>query len=299
MPDGPDRQGKAAATGLFFQRMRCENSVNTLEKAKPAQISDCFSQEAITIFASHYLLLLVGPIVAGLLAYGVSSFFPAKYVSVAYLRMVPSTAPMFVGMVTSPTIVNKVLSKYPNLPEAVERRVRFVSQRIGLTDTEPSGDRQSMHLFLFDFTHDDPHMAQEINAALIDAWIETTPPGPVERANLERELDRLKITAAANSALIERLLKETTTLVAPNSMSGEIATLISSLITKRDQSLEAISKIEDRLAGVPRDIIVAPPNLPSESVRSRKGFAFLAAALALPVILAILLFVRRLKGRQV
>lgn len=273
--------------------------MNTLEKAKPAQIGDCFSQEAIAIFASHYLLLLVGPIVAGLLAYGVSSFFPAKYVSVAYLRMVPSTAPMFVGMVTSPTIVNKVLSKYPNLPEAVEQRARFVSQRIGLTDTEPSGDRQSTHLFVFDFTHDDPHMAQEINAALIDAWIETTLPGPVERANLERELDRLKITAAANSALIERLQKEAPSLVAPNSMSSEIATLISSLITKRDQSLEAIGKIEDKLAGVPPDIIVSAPNLPSESARSRKGFAFLAAALALPVILAILLFVRRLKGRQV
>ena len=253
-----------------------------------------FSQELVMAVAHHYWVLLIGPILVGLLAYAIASAVPGKYTSTAYLRIDRSMARSLEAIMTAPAEADKILSKYPETGSSTEARVRYLYDNLWLTDIEPQGDRQTVRLFRLDIAHWDPQVAQAINTQLIEAWLNTTLPPPSERANLEAELERNKTAAALNTGLIQQLQKEATTLVTPNSISGEIATPISSLITKRDQSLAAITMLQNKLAGVTSDVIAMPPHLPGEpSVPKKKIIAILSAIAAIPVLLIVILLGRR------
>ena len=251
-----------------------------------------FSQELIGAFANHYWLLLLGPILIALVSYLTVAVAPAKYTSIAFLRIDRATARSVEALMTSPALADKVLSQYPEAGANSEERVRYIGRNLGLSDVEPSSDRVSVRLFRLEFSSWDARMAQSVATRLIDAWLNTTLPAPVERANLEADLERNKIAAASNTALIDKLQKEATTLIIPNSMSGEIATPISALITKRDTNLTAIQTIENRLRGMPRDVIVEPPHLPAETSSRRVGAAFLSGVAAVPLLLAVILLCR-------
>lgn len=253
-----------------------------------------FSQELVMAVAHHYWLLLIGPILVGLVAYAIASAVPGKYTSTAYLRIDRAMARSLEAIMTSPAEADKILSKYPETGSNTEARVRYLYDNLWLTDVEPQGDRQTIRLFRLDIAHWDPKVAQAINGQLIDAWMNTTLPPPNERANLEADLERNKTAAASNTALIQQLQKEATTLVAPNSISGEIATPISSLITKRDQNLAAIITLQNKLAGVTRDAVAMPPHLPGEpSVPKKRAIALLSGIAAIPVLLVVILLGRR------
>jgi hypothetical protein len=163
-----------------------------------------------------------------------------------------------------------------------------------LTDLDPQSDRQASRLYRLEVGHRAPETAQAINSQLIEAWMATTKPPPRERANLEAELERNKVAAASNTALIEQLRKEATSLVAPNSMAGEIATPISSLIAKRDQNLATVAVLEGKLAGVTPDAIALPPHLPSDSSLPRRNtIAALCGLASVPIFLILVLLGRR------
>jgi uncharacterized protein involved in exopolysaccharide biosynthesis len=253
-----------------------------------------FSQELVMAAANHYWLLLIGPIVVGLIAYAIASVVPGKYTSTSFLRIDRGQARSLEALMTSPGEAEKILSKYPATGSSIEARVRYLSSNLGLTDVEPGGDRQTVRLFRLDISYWDPQTAQAINSQLIDEWLGTTLPPPTERATLEAELERNKVAAAANTALIQQLQKEATTLVAPNSMSGEIASPISDLITKRDMNQAMIVTLQNKLAGVPRDVIAVPPHLPEEPSVPKKGaVAILSGVAAIPALLILVLLGRR------
>ena len=270
------------------------NDPRQVEKTYPSPESDkVFTQELVMGVFHHYPLLLLGPLFVALAAYIVAATLPSKYTSVAYLRMDRATARSVEALMTSPELGGKVLSKYPDIANSPEGHVRYLTQNLALRDIEPLGDRGSVRLFRLEFTHHIPREAQAISAQLIDAWLETTRPGPFERANIEGELKRNKIAADSNSALIAQLQKEATSLVMPNSLPGEIATPISGLINARDKNLGAITELEKRLAGISRDVIVAQPHLPVDPSRPQKrALAILWGVGAIPVFLALILLGR-------
>jgi hypothetical protein len=249
-----------------------------------------FSQELIALIRSHYILLLAGPIVIALATFAISSFLPDKYTSISYLRMNREMSRSFMTMTISPAIVDKVLARYPEAGTSTESRIRYLTERIALTDTEPLlADREVARIFIFEITANDAREAQQINSDLIDAWLETNPLLQTERSFLEGELNRNRVTADAGLALIDRLQKDVSSPLTP-----AMAKLNSSLIRRLDQSLALVDAMQKRLAGVTREAIVAPPNLPQEPARARKGLAILAGLLSIPVILALLACARLL-----
>jgi hypothetical protein len=276
----PKNEPKATIT------VRHRERESTSEEPKHEEI---FSQDLVAIFIRHYRLLLLGPLLVALTAYGIAMAMPGKYVSVAFLRTDRVGARSMETLVTSPAIGDKVLSKYPGTGATPEERVRFLAKHFLMTDIEPLADRASVRLFRVEMAHSEPAVAQAINADLIDAWLETTRPGPAERANVEAEIKRLKSYVASTSALIEHLQKEATSLVSPDSTQVEIAKSISDLLTKRNQTLASISSLEARLVGLPRDAIVSPPHLPQEKTGVRKGaIALLSGIASIPLLLGFL-----------
>jgi hypothetical protein len=236
--------------------------------------------------------MIIGPAVVALSVYLTLSLQPGTYVSTSLLHLDRPTATAMQAVISSPAIADRVLSKYRSSSTGREEPTSFISRNVTVTDTD-LGVRQGDRIYRVEVRHQNAHTAQSINSDLIDAWLETTVPGATERRTLEAELERLKLSTAANSKLIEQLRGETTALLAPNSMAGELATPISALITKRDQSLSAIAVIQNRLAGTARDVIVLPADLPHGATFVRKfGLTLLAAFAAVPLFFSLVILGR-------
>jgi hypothetical protein len=253
-----------------------------------------FSQELVIALMRYWWVLVLGPLMVALLAYLIAAMLPPRYISTAFLRIDRSMGRTLEALMTSPGEADKVLSRFPDTGSSAEARSRYLHENMWLTDLDPQGERQAARLFRMDVAHRNPENAQAINSQLIDAWLETTKPPPRERANLEAELERNKVAVASNTAHIQQLKKDPTTLVAPNSMAGEIATPISGLMAKRDQSLAAIAGLQNRLAGLGRDVVATPPHLPREpSLPKKQAIATLAGLASIPFFLIVVLLGRR------
>jgi hypothetical protein len=103
---------------------------------------------------------------------------------------------------------------------------------------------------------------------------------------LEADFARYEAQIEELTGLIGRLGNETKVLVYPNTLSGEIATPLHALYTKRDEASRAVAKIKEQLDGITRDAIVVPPSLPTERAYSAGWPALLAAAITLLIMLA-------------
>jgi hypothetical protein len=249
-----------------------------------------FSQELVAAFVDHLPLMLIGPAVIALLVYLALWFQPGTYVSTSILRLDRPAAKAMQAVITSPTVAERVLSKYQGSATNREARGAFISMT--LIDTDPS-DRPGERIYRMEVTHENARSAQSISSDLINAWLETTVPGATERKTLEAELERLKSSITADSKLIEQLRSEAKTLLSPNSIAGELATPISALAAKRDQNLAAIAAIENKLAGTSRDVIILPANLPQTAVYpGKRGMALLAGFAAIPLLFALVMLGR-------
>lgn len=252
-----------------------------------------FSQELVLAVAGHLPLLIIGPLVAALVVYIAASQVPSLYRSSALLRIDRSAARSLEAFVTTPPVANQILTKYDDGGRTPETRATFLSQYFRVADPEPTSERPGDRLYRLDLEASTPQNAQSIATDLIHAWLASTPPQGSTRSYLEAELERNKLSAAANSKLIDDLQRETTTLITPNSLSGELATPISTLITKRDQSLASVNSIDSRLKGVTADVIVVPPHLPQDPIPTRaRVIALLYAIAAFPALLALILLGR-------
>jgi hypothetical protein len=221
-----------------------------------------FNQELVGIFASHYKLFILVPLLAALIVYAIGSLGPDRYVSSTYIKIDKATA------------------------KAAD--VLMAGENFRLNDTDPQ--IADPHLYRLDVEHRSPQEAQKAAAALLETWLNATKPRPAEQAMLQLRLESKRAAATEISALVERLKGEAKTLV---QSQGELATPIANLISQRDRYRIEAAEIEARLAGVPPDVVVKPPSLPGSPIaKSAKGRAVLAAFASIPLLMAILLLVR-------
>jgi len=247
-----------------------------------------FIHHLIEVARSHWLTLLITPIVVGLTVYIVLSTRPQIYRSTAYLRIDRSTASSAKTLMTSPKISDQILEGL-NLGKTSEAHSRYIDSHVQFSDTEPNGERNAQRIFHLNVTDTDPKRAKAIAERAITAWIQTTVPGPEEQKILRAEIDRHKTVIDSMSKLIQKLQSEATALLFPNSLTGEIASPIYSLIARHSESIANVSALERRLNGMSRDVIIAAPSLPQEPLPTRRTFVSVATAALSPLLLALLL----------
>lgn len=252
-----------------------------------------FSQELALAIFEHIWLLAIGSIAAALVAYLVVSQAQPRYRSSALLRIDKPNARSMEQLVTSPPVAHQILSKHGAGGDVPDTQALFLTQNFHLIDPEPGIERSGDRLYRLDLDDSDPRRAQAIATDLIQTWLASTRPVGTARESLAAELERNKLAASENTKLLDELQKETTTLLAPNSLSGELATPISALIAKRDQNLSAVNRLSDQLKGITADVIVVPPHLPQVSIPTRaRAAAVLAGIAALPALLTLVLLGR-------
>jgi hypothetical protein len=248
----------------------------------------------VELIMANVKLLLLGPAVAGLVAFGIASFLPKWYTSVSYLNLDESGARAVDARMRSTPVLDKVLAGFNPPQDTLEARRRAVEENRRIVVA--AGDVQkTSNLFRLEYSDKNPLIAQKVNSLLIEAWLESTKPPPEKRSQIEAEIERIDTQTKSISALIDRLDKDAPSLVIQNSVQGELATPILGLITKRDQNLSTLINLRSLLNGVSRDAIFGNPDLPQEAIWPRRGLITVLTIVVTELLLFLFVVLRRFR----
>ena len=200
--------------------------------------------------AANLKLLIAAVLLAGVAGFVAASLKPKFYTSSAYLRMDENAARSANATMSSPVTLDKVLAKIKVPGSTVEARRRFIDDNRRIV-VAPNEIPRTSKFFRLDFTSTDPHVAQQVNSLLIDAWIESTRPPPYRASTILADIDRIELQTKTISDLLERLSKDAPTLIAENSMQGELATPMVALITKRDRTAPPLPRSRNNCSVLP------------------------------------------------
>jgi hypothetical protein len=236
-------------------------------------------------------LLLLGPVIVGVVAFGIVNVLPKWYTSVVYLNLDETGARTADVLMRSTPVLDKVLTEFKAPRDTLEARRRFLedNRRIRVA---PGDIQRTSNLFRMEYSDRDPRVAQKVNTLFIEAWLESTRPPPEKRATIEAEIERTDLQAKSISQLIDRLQKDATSLVA-QSLQGELATPLSGLIAKRDQSLAILITLRNSLKGLSRDVVFGTPDLPEEPSWPKRGIITLLAGFTAGLLLLMFVIFRR------
>jgi hypothetical protein len=248
--------------------------------------------ELIAVLAENYKWLLIGPLLAGVLAFGIISLLPKWYTSVAYLRINDTAARSADAVMRSSPVLDKVLAAFQVPGDNVEARRQYLDTKRRIV-VAPNEIQNSAGLFRLEVLSKDPRAAQGINALFISAWLDSTRPPPNMRSRIEAEIERAQLQTNSISELLERLRKESPSLLVQNSLQGEIATPLVALITKRDQNLATIIDLRNQLLGTSTDVVFGPPDLPEASTWPKRGIMTILVVASTALLLFMFVILRR------
>ena len=256
-----------------------------------AQQAEVSLLDLLVVVAENIKLLVLGPLLAGLVALGVGFYLPQTYTSVAAIRAADGGKPVEELMKTRAVFSAAVSQWQPDLivpAGSVEEARLLKSIRL-----KPAlGQKTGVTLAQLEVDADTPASAQAFANALIDAWIASTKPQPQTKIELERRLKISRESLDAISKIIERQTIESATAALPK-LQYDLAGSLASLLQLKNGYVDTIASIELQLRGISRDTVFSPPTLPTEPVSNKKALLAVMAALGTGFALLIFVFIRQ------
>lgn len=232
--------------------------------------------DLLLVLAENAKLLLLGPLLAGLLALGVSFALPQQFVSESIMAVppTPQSPAQAASLMRSPLVLDPVvaafdLAKNRSITQARKDLAEHVKSSVGKDG-----------LLRLEVTGPSPTQAQAIANALIDAWLKTTKPAEQDRKDLETRLTYAKASLEGVSGLLARLSKESASYLAQPLNRGVAGTTLASVGELQSHYLNEVLSVNRALQGLSRDVVVQPPTLPTEHVSPKKSLIAFLAALA-------------------
>ena len=255
--------------------------------------------DLLVAIAENLRLLILGPIIAGLMALGIAYIVPQSFTSQAILAMpmqmptqsqtLPATPTpnQVAAMMVSPIVLDSVIEslKLSSGASIQVARMRLASQIKSTVGKDA--------LLRLDVTANTPLDAQAIANAVIDTWLKSTVPGKQDRADLEKRLEFAKASLDSVNRLLERLTTDSGAKLTGALVRGEDGTTIVAMGELQTRYLGDVLNIPRALRGVSRDVVVQPPTLPTEPVAPKKGLIAILTVLCSGILLTIWVFMRQ------
>ena len=247
--------------------------------------------DLLVVVAENIKLLVLGPLLAGLVALGVSYYLPQTYTSVAAIRAGDGGKPVEELMKTRAVFSAAVSQWQPDLavPAGSAEEARLLKS----IRLKPAlGQKTGVTLAQLEVDADSPASAQAFANALIDAWIASTKPQPQTKIELERKLKISRESLDSISKIIERQTTESATAALPK-LQYDLAGSLASLLQLKNGYVDTIAAIELQLKGFSRDAVFSPPTLPTKPVAPKKGLIAVMTALGTGIALLLFVFMRQ------
>ena len=231
-------------------------------------------------------LLLLGPLLAGLLALGWSFQLPSKYESTAIINPQINT--------TNPNLV-VAWSQAAVVLDPVREATQFKPEldpdlaRLALRNSIKASIGKQDGLVTLTVTAESPELAQQILKSLKGQIFKQSVPKGVVLARLQDRLRAEEEALAAGRQLESDLALRIKDGVATDAVTNAYAGLVSSNSTK----LQLIQSMEAQLQGLDADAVVQPANLPLRHVSNKKALIAVVTALATGFALLLFVFIRQ------
>ena len=237
--------------------------------------SDSSMLDLLAVVAENLKLLIFGPLLAGLVAFGVTFLMPQTYTSEAILALpavaastlaTPTATPtaQAAAMMVSPLVLDPVvqalnLSGGESIQSArkkLQNQVKASVSKDGLLRLEASAET--------------PTDAQVLANAILDTWIKSTVPGPDDRADLETRLARAKFSLENVDRMLKRLTSEGVSDLNKPLTRGEVGASIVAVSELETRYLNEVLILPRMLKGYSRDVVKQAPTLPTEAISNKR-----------------------------
>jgi hypothetical protein len=247
--------------------------------------------DSALVLLTNWKLLIIGPLIAGAIAYAGSFLLEKSYRSYAYVGPLDeATATRSAALIFSPAVLDTALRALPDklFTVAVNERSAYLKQRVRFKPVNP-GDQKSQQLYLFDAADSDPARARAILTAVIEAWLMAMKPPPDKLASLNRLKEALDIQAADLSTSIATLMQHPELLRA-DVKTGYAPVNVGDLVRLRTEGVVKGEELKSAIAGLGSDTVVLPPTTPGDPIGPmRRSISMFAIGIAFIVLYALLL----------
>ena len=240
--------------------------------------------DVLVTLAENIKLLVIGPVMAGLCALGISFMLPQTYRSIAILQADQSTASLMVTTaVLDPVIAALGLAKGKTLEEARLDLLNHIQAVIGRSDK----------LLTLTVSAHSAQQAQDIaNALLRQTYQESRPKGTL-RARLQTQLEEAQVRRQNARNAASSLLKRLESDGAGLNRDTEVVRGYAELLSATGAAQTQISTLEAELEGLNDSRLLQAPTLPQKASLPRKGLITVGAVLAAELALLLFVFMRQ------
>ena len=245
--------------------------------------------DLILTLVESWKLLLLGPLVAGLLAYGISCVIPKTYQSQSSIQVERPgstfTAPVAASLALSADVLRQI-APVAGLDEGLsaEEIYKQLSKRITV-----SVGKQDKLLTISTQAHT-PENAQKLNQALLNTLFPLSKPRGTEKSQLELQL-ATETKRLQDSTQLEQ--ETSANLASGKSVSEATSRLYGELLAANTTRQRAILEMQRRLDGLDSDDIVQSPTTPEEAIKPKKALLTIGAAVAAAFALLLFVFARQ------
>lgn len=253
----------------------------------PAELDDPVDLfDLLLTIGENLRLLVLGPLLAGAIAYGLGFALPQQFRSTSVLRAEPE----IIAYMNSPAVLDAALKKLGYLEGLNEEQAELARDKV-MRHMSTQVNREAK-LVTLTVPGRSPQDAQALNLEILSNVFVATKPHELERKKLESEKQALIGQMAelqATNQKAQKLLDE-----AP--ASTNLGTLVQSISTIAKAQIDIrkdIRVIDEKLVGVTEESLVQEASLPRKPAAPRKDLLALLAVLATGGALLIFVFVRK------
>jgi uncharacterized protein involved in exopolysaccharide biosynthesis len=240
--------------------------------------------DMLVTLAENVKLLIMGPLLVGLCALGISFAVPQTFQSVAVLQAEQATASlMSTAAVLDPVIASLGLAKDDTVEDARRKLREQIKTAVGKTDK----------LLTLTVSASTAQQAQAIAKALLQqAYLQSQPKGNV-RARLEAQLAEAQARRKNAQDAAAGLLKRLESSGSGAGGGAELARGYAELLSATGAAQAQISALETQLEGLSEALLVQAPTLPEKASQPKKGLIAIGATLATGLVLLLFVFMRQ------
>lgn len=227
-------------------------------------------------------LLVIGPIVAGLLALAAASFWPKTYESTAILKAEPIVA----SIMLSAAVLDPIASSLGYTPQ-----MPVDDARIKLKEQIKANINAKDKLLTLTAQANTPQAAQALAQAVLQQTYTQSQPRDSEKLRLQKQLAQAQARekeATQTAQLLSGKMDKAT-----GEISFQLAQGYAQLIGVQKESQNAQIEIERVLQGLDASALVQQATLPTKHTSPKRGLITIMAALAAGFALLLFVFIRQ------
>jgi len=238
--------------------------------------------DILVVLAENIKLVIVWPLVAGIVALGISYFLPRTFQSVAVLQADQVAASLMTTAPVLDPVINALgLAEEDTIEESRSKLRDRIKAVVGRADK----------LLTLTVSARTPSQAQAVAHALLQKTFEESRPKANVLARLHTQLNeaqaRLKNAQVASIGVLKRL--ETNSSLATG---AEMAKGYADLLGATGAAQSQVSALESQIEGLSAAHVVQPPTLPQRASQPKNGLIAISVTLFTGLALLLFIFIR-------